>query len=118
MSAKGSIYVELVVSGRWALSLLTEGWTPEEVAALYRDDEGAREALTEEAVRRVLKYPDIDSTVYQISIDRRPDAWRCDSCEYVHPESETPEACPACDVGPFGSWTGAEMPPLSPKEPS
>lgn len=37
-------------------------------------------------------------------------AWRCDNCGYVHPAPATPERCPDCDVGPLGSWTGADLP--------
>lgn len=38
-------------------------------------------------------------------------AWRCDNCEDVfaaNEEGNPPGDCPSCDVGPHGSWTGAD----------
>jgi hypothetical protein len=54
----GSVAVELALTGRWAISLLTEGWTDEEKAALLAGDEGAREALLDAAEQKTLRQPD------------------------------------------------------------
>ena len=55
---QGTAYCELTLRGRWAVSLLTEGWTDKEKARLLRGDEEAREAMKDELERRVLAKPD------------------------------------------------------------
>ena len=56
--ARGSAYIELRLSGRWALSALTEGWKPEEIAALKAGDPEAKATLEEALSQRVLASPD------------------------------------------------------------
>lgn len=55
---RGSIYVELDVNGRWAVSLLTKDWSAEEKAALLAGEEDAREALRDAAMRATMDSPD------------------------------------------------------------
>jgi hypothetical protein len=38
--------------------------------------------------------------------DAMNDGWVCDSCGWRSPGQPCPDSCPACDVGPLGSWTG------------
>ena len=55
---RGSVYVEITMSGRWAVSLLTEGWSEDEKAALLRGEEEAVEELKAAAERKVVEQPD------------------------------------------------------------
>jgi hypothetical protein len=47
-------------------------------------------------------------------------AWRCDNCEDVFAGADPPANCPSCDVGPHGSWTGADPADVGrgPREPT
>lgn len=56
--ATGTVYVEVEVSGRWAISRLTEHWTDDEKRKLAARDQEALDALIEEASCRVLRQPD------------------------------------------------------------
>jgi hypothetical protein len=55
---KGSAFAEIRLSGRWALSLLTEGWSDEEKTALLAGDEEAKEALEDVLSRRIIEPTD------------------------------------------------------------
>jgi hypothetical protein len=61
--ARGSAFIELRLEGRCALSLLTEGWTAEEVASLERGDPEARAEAEALLITRVLNEPDECDTV-------------------------------------------------------
>ena len=53
----GNVRVELSISGQWAITLLTSGWSTEEKQALLDGDKDATEALVDEAVQRTLAKP-------------------------------------------------------------
>lgn len=54
----GTVYIELEVTCRRALSLLVEGWSDEEKAALLTGDAEAREALIAAMHSHALMSPD------------------------------------------------------------
>lgn len=69
----GSILITLEVSGRWALSRVTDGWTDAEKDALLAGDEEAKQELIAEAVRMVLAKPDdVDEHHVEITFSAPP----------------------------------------------
>jgi hypothetical protein len=74
--ARGSIFVRFSVDGRWAISLLTRGWSEDEVRGLMEGDEGARQALIDAATRATMARPDdFDTDIVEISLSKDyPDA--------------------------------------------
>lgn len=54
----GSVFIQLEVSRRIAVSLLVDGWSAEEKDRLLDGDRGAMQALKEEAERRTANSPD------------------------------------------------------------
>lgn len=61
-----------------------------------------------EPCRRWVPNSDTDSGGRHVRCEQQPfpPMWRCDNCDYIHPHHETPIACPNCDVGQLGSWSG------------
>lgn len=53
----GNVRVELSVSGQWAITLLTQGWSDAEKQALLDGDKESADALVDEAVARTLNKP-------------------------------------------------------------
>jgi hypothetical protein len=67
---KGSAFAELRLSGRWALSILTDGWSEEEKAALLAGDNEAKEALIDTLSRRIIEQSgDFDCDEFQLRIE-------------------------------------------------
>lgn len=54
---KDRLKVELQLGAEFDVSELTKGWTDDEFDALVRGDEGAGEALSDEAFRRMYASP-------------------------------------------------------------
>jgi hypothetical protein len=54
----GSVYVELVVTGRWAISYLVKNWSVEDRQALLNGSKDAWTALREAAAEETLASPD------------------------------------------------------------
>jgi hypothetical protein len=68
----GSALVTLQVSGRWALTLLTAGWSDEEKQALLNGDAEARDALRGEATLMALDHPtDVEDLDFQVWISEK-----------------------------------------------
>lgn len=68
---RGSIVVEATVSGRWAISLLTEGWTDEEKQGLLDGDQEAIDALEDAALRATMNEAhDVEDEHYRIEWSR------------------------------------------------
>lgn len=53
----GSVYIELEVKYRRALSLLVANWSDEDKAALLAGDDEAREALIQDAQISAMRWP-------------------------------------------------------------
>lgn len=63
----GTVFVELTLTGQWAISYLTEGWKPEERASLVAGDREAWDALRAAAEQQTLTSPDdVDSESIRI----------------------------------------------------
>lgn len=55
---RGSVRMELLVTGTWAISLLTEGWTEKEKQRLMDGDRVALNELFDRAEQQTLRLPD------------------------------------------------------------
>lgn len=70
---KGSVRVECRVTGQWAISLLTKGWSEQEKARLVRGDDEATDALKEAALRATIAEPDdVEDHTYEIRLLPHP----------------------------------------------
>lgn len=66
---QGSVYVEMTVSGRIALSQITDHWTVDEAQAFLAGDPEAREELIRQASAFVLNKPDeVDTNITEIDV--------------------------------------------------
>lgn len=68
----GSVYVELAVSGRWAISYLVKNWSVEDRQALLDGSKEAWDALRETAAQQTLSSPDdVDTESVRIHAEWR-----------------------------------------------
>lgn len=69
VQVSGSAYAELHLEGRWALSLLTQGWSDCERQALLDGDATAKAELKDALIGRILGNPDeFDVETFELTI--------------------------------------------------
>lgn len=73
VEVRGSAFAELHLEGRWALSLLTKGWSDEERQALLDGDNEAKAEVCDALVLRIMNGPDESSVDhFELRIEGSP----------------------------------------------
>ena len=94
MELQGSATITVTIQGRWALSLLTSGWTDEEKEGLLRRTDDSLGALEDSLLTPTLDNPDeldVDEVTLEISrvVDSEPNVQQVTRYSWTQPCCES-----------------------------